>query len=141
MPDAGVPESFKVLIKELQSLAIDVEVLDENDQPIEIKESGDDEDIDERASYGPRDLAGDWPEGDWGREVGDIRPMSAASREKSADSENEGDTDFEEDELLLNGMHSEEAIPELDGFDLDLNDLQLEDTAEEGELPLDFEDL
>ena len=51
----------------------------------------------------------------------------------------EGEGEFEEDELLMNGMHSEDAIPELDGFDLDLNDLQLE-TPAEGGLSLDLED-
>lgn len=34
--EAGVPESFKVLIKELQSLALSVEVLTEDDKPIEL---------------------------------------------------------------------------------------------------------
>ena len=140
VPDAGVPESFKVLIKELQSLAIDVEVLDENDQPIEIKESGDDDDVDERAAYGPRDLAGDWPEGDWGA-VGDMRPVSPGSRDKAAASEEdeESDAEFEEDELLLEGMHSEDAA-DLDGFDLDLNDLQLDEAPAGDGMNLDIED-
>ena len=39
IPQPGIPESFKVLIKELQSLALDVKVLDENDQEVELKES------------------------------------------------------------------------------------------------------
>ena len=43
IPEPGVPESFKVLIKELQSLALDVKVLSEEDDEIEIKESVDDE--------------------------------------------------------------------------------------------------
>ena len=42
IPQAGIPESFKVLIKELQSLALDVRVLDENDEEVELKESVDD---------------------------------------------------------------------------------------------------
>ncbi len=48
IPEPGIPESFKVLIKELQSLALDVKVLSEEDDEIEIKESVDDdiEDID-----------------------------------------------------------------------------------------------
>ncbi len=36
--EPGIPESFKVLIKELQSLALDVKVLAEDDEEIEIKE-------------------------------------------------------------------------------------------------------
>jgi len=45
--EPGVPESFKVLIKELQSLALDVKVLTENREEIEIKIS--DDDMGERA--------------------------------------------------------------------------------------------
>ncbi|MCL6639711.1 MAG: DNA-directed RNA polymerase subunit beta, partial [Firmicutes bacterium] len=47
VPEPGVPESFKVLIKELQSLGLDVKVLSEDDREIEIKEV--EEDIAETA--------------------------------------------------------------------------------------------
>lgn len=43
IPEPGIPESFKVLIKELQSLSIDVKVLTEEDDEIEIQESVDDD--------------------------------------------------------------------------------------------------
>ncbi len=43
IPEPGVPESFKVLIKELQSLALDVKVLSEEEDEIEIEESVDDD--------------------------------------------------------------------------------------------------
>ncbi|WP_120169779.1 DNA-directed RNA polymerase subunit beta [Thermohalobacter berrensis] len=43
IPEPGVPESFKVLIKELQSLSLDVKVLSEQDDEIVIKESVEDE--------------------------------------------------------------------------------------------------
>ncbi|MDP4118396.1 MAG: DNA-directed RNA polymerase subunit beta, partial [Bacillota bacterium] len=43
VPTPGVPESFKVLIKELQSLALDVKVLDDNGDEIELKEDIDDD--------------------------------------------------------------------------------------------------
>ena len=42
VPEPGVPESFKVLIKELQSLGLDVKVLSEDEREIEIKEAEDD---------------------------------------------------------------------------------------------------
>ena len=42
VPEPGVPESFKVLIKELQSLCLDVKILNENDEEIEIGEDDDD---------------------------------------------------------------------------------------------------
>jgi len=43
IPTPGVPESFKVLVKELQSLALDVRVLDENGDEIELTKIGEDE--------------------------------------------------------------------------------------------------
>ncbi len=39
IPEPGIPESFKVLLKELQSLGLDVKVLDENENEIELKEN------------------------------------------------------------------------------------------------------
>jgi len=41
IPEPGIPESFKVLIKEMQSLGLDVKVLAEDNREIEIKESTD----------------------------------------------------------------------------------------------------
>ncbi|HHX18363.1 MAG TPA: DNA-directed RNA polymerase subunit beta [Clostridium sp.] len=43
VPEPGIPESFKVLIKELQSLALDVKVYSEEQEEIAIKESVDDD--------------------------------------------------------------------------------------------------
>ena len=43
VPKPGVPESFKVLIKELQSLCLDVRVLDANDEEIDLKQTFDDD--------------------------------------------------------------------------------------------------
>ena len=45
IPEPGIPESFKVLIKEMQSLCLDVKVLTEDNEEIEIKEVSDMEDI------------------------------------------------------------------------------------------------
>ena len=44
IPKPGVPESFKVLIKELQSLGLDVKVLDRNNDEIDLKQSFEDDD-------------------------------------------------------------------------------------------------
>jgi len=44
IPEPGVPESFKVLLKELQSLALDIRVLREDQTEVEIKESIEDVD-------------------------------------------------------------------------------------------------
>ena len=43
IPTPGIPESFKVLIKELQALGLDVKVLDENDEEIDLKQTFDDD--------------------------------------------------------------------------------------------------
>ena len=45
IPTPGVPESFKVLVKELQALCLDIRVLDENGNEIELKEDDDDDDF------------------------------------------------------------------------------------------------
>jgi DNA-directed RNA polymerase subunit beta len=45
IPTPGVPESFKVLVKELQSLCLDIRVLDEHGNEIELKDEDEDEDV------------------------------------------------------------------------------------------------
>ncbi len=57
VPEPGVPESFKVLIKELQSLGLDVKVLSEDDEEIEIKEA--EEDVSEAAKELGLDIQGE----------------------------------------------------------------------------------
>ena len=47
IPEPGIPESFKVLIKEMQSLCLDVKVLTEDHEEIEIKEVSDDSAIED----------------------------------------------------------------------------------------------
>lgn len=92
VPEPGVPESFKVLIKELQSLGLDVKVLSEDDREIEIKEA--EEDITETA-----------------KELGiDIQEEEAPVSEEEEDYEGDGDT---EDEDAL----SEDFLD--DSFELD----------------------
>jgi DNA-directed RNA polymerase subunit beta len=69
VPKPGIPESFKVLIKELQSLCLDVKVLDINQEEIDLKQSFDDdedpiptntsfadEDTDDTTSYSGDDM-------------------------------------------------------------------------------------
>lgn len=43
IPEAGIPESFRVLVHELQALAIDVRMLDENDNVVDINKKEEDE--------------------------------------------------------------------------------------------------
>jgi DNA-directed RNA polymerase subunit beta len=67
MLEPGVPESFKVLIKELQSLSLDVRVLAEDNQEVEIKES-----VDDAPAMLDVNIEGKEDEEDEGDEFGDI---------------------------------------------------------------------
>ncbi|MGI5901623.1 MAG: DNA-directed RNA polymerase subunit beta [Desulfitobacteriia bacterium] len=78
IPEPGVPESFKVLIKELQSLGLDVSVLSEEDQMVEIK------DLDED------DL------GDVAQELGMDEQFAVVEAEEPEEDEEDED-DFDED--------------------------------------------
>ncbi|MBR6581801.1 MAG: DNA-directed RNA polymerase subunit beta [Ruminococcus sp.] len=51
VPTPGIPESFKVLIKEMQSLGLDVKVLDINQEEIDLKQSFDDDPIPARSDF------------------------------------------------------------------------------------------
>ncbi len=64
IPSPGVPESFKVLIKELESLCLDVKVLDGEHNEIVIKELDDEEDEYERSSAPVEETLPEEEEGD-----------------------------------------------------------------------------
>lgn len=87
VPEPGVPESFKVLIKELQSLGLDVKVLSEDDKEIEIKEA--EEDVSEAAKELGLDIQG---------ETASNQPVEPAEEEEAEDFDEgflEEDFDFE----------------------------------------------
>ena len=88
IPEPGVPESFKVLIKELQSLALDVKVLTGEETEIEIKESVEDDmsdldiilDGEEYSTYveeGVKDEGDDQPVGDDEEELANVDDYEA----------------------------------------------------------------
>jgi len=56
VPEPGVPESFKVLIKELQSLGMDVKILSENEEEIIMRESDDDDESTEKLNLNIEDV-------------------------------------------------------------------------------------
>ena len=56
VPTPGVPESFKVLIQELQSLALDVRVLDKEGDEIDLKQKFDDDNAGLADATAPADL-------------------------------------------------------------------------------------
>ena len=89
IPKPGVPESFKVLVKELQSLCLDVRVLDENGMKIELRgDDGDDisDNIRDRSYYKSSDdefAAGGYTIEDI--EVGDEYELELDDEEDSGD--------------------------------------------------------
>src|SRR5579871_4181130 len=86
--EPGVPESFKVLIKELQSLALDVKVLTENREEVEIRTPEDEMAESERREYGL--LMGD--------ESAAVSQTAVATREAAADVPVEAEAEAEEEE-------------------------------------------
>ena len=110
VPDAGVPESFKVLIKELQSLCIDVNVLNENDEIIEIKE--DDDDIVESAK-------------ELGLDLGDIKPLAPPTENDYDDElplDSEDDLNDDDLDLDLSSLQILDPDGGDDGLPLDLGE-------------------
>ncbi|MBQ3865073.1 MAG: DNA-directed RNA polymerase subunit beta [Clostridia bacterium] len=112
IPEPGVPESFKVLVKELQSLALDIRVLNEDHQEIVLRELEDEDEL-EPISVTMEDLE---PIAEDDEET--VRP---AAQENAADE----DLDLDSDELELGDL---EDLPDLD------DDLSLLDDDED----LDF---
>jgi DNA-directed RNA polymerase subunit beta len=104
IPEPGVPESFKVLIKELQSLGLDVKVLSEESEEVQIKE--DDDDIKETA-----------------KELGiEIEAASdGAIYEDEAEESEEDNFEIEEVEVEEEEEEEEEEFLEVD-FDGDMSE-------------------
>ena len=50
VPEPGVPESFKVFIKELQSLGLDVKILSGDEEEIEMRDTEDEDEIQQAES-------------------------------------------------------------------------------------------
>ncbi|MBM6836665.1 DNA-directed RNA polymerase subunit beta, partial [Clostridium saudiense] len=101
IPEPGVPESFKVLIKELQALCLDVKVLNDANEEVRLKEFAD-EDMDdlEVNIEGTEEIVNDIPVGE--------------DSYTSSDDEVEEDIEFDADAFTLDGFHEEEL--ELDDF-------------------------
>ena len=86
IPEPGVPESFKVLIKELQAIGLDIKVLNEDAKEIAIRDE-EDEDINEKARSLDLDVEGV-------DENGAAPPPPADDYEESAEEEESADEDL-----------------------------------------------
>jgi len=129
VPEPGVPESFKVLIKELQSLALDVRVLSESNEEVEIKD--DEDDIGETA----RELELD---------DSSVTPSKASkgSSAEADEADDEDDAQEDEEELTVEDIEedsdSEETEPD-DVFEyMGLDDYSSADDEISEEEEVDF---
>lgn len=105
VPEPGVPESFKVLIKEMQSLGLDVKVLSEDRQEMEIPESED-------------DVA------DAAEELGLELPKPGADEldDELEDEGDEVDLDESEEDIEPDEVEEDDVIGDLDDFDDEADD-------------------
>ena len=94
IPEPGIPESFKVLIKELQSLCLDVKVLTEEDKEIEVRESLD---ADDTAGEFELDVIDNMDEVEQNHIIEEIDDEFIENDDEDIDSlDFEDDADFEE---------------------------------------------
>ena len=95
IPEPGVPESFKVLLKELQSLGLDIKVLREDNTEVEIMESVDYTDSDYRY-----EIEGDNAGRDFGQESFEENGFSQGQLNEDGDivAEENSNDDFEAEE-------------------------------------------
>ena len=100
VPKPGVPESFKVLMKELQALCLDVRVLDRNGDEVELKDDEDEGFTLDRRQMSDFDYASD--EGEFAAHGFTTGKMEADGNVVS---------DFEEGELFIDDSAATESEP------------------------------
>lgn len=99
IPEPGIPESFKVLLKELQSLGLDVRVLRDDNTEVEIGENIDYGDTDLRSIIeGDQKSRGDESFGAYGYQEQELRGDELVDIEDDSDSDLEDEEDFGFDE-------------------------------------------
>ncbi len=125
VPEPGVPEGFKVLIKELQSLGLDVRLLSPDNQELELKEN-----IDEGIDFNSIEDTKKFVEEE--EAVVDENELSDGYAEESEDVTDLDDLMDTEEDSLFEGLDDEEIL--LDDTDLGednlLNDQDLLDNEE-----------
>ena len=106
IPESGIPESFKVLLKELQSLGLDVRVLREDNTEVEIMENIDYGDNDYRYEIEGEDKGFDYEKGSLGsmgyqQQEFDEASGALISAEDEEEDDESGDAFDEEFEMVL----------------------------------------
>ena len=118
IPDAGIPESFKVLLKELQSLGLDISVLGEDGREVELKENTEYSDLSihsiiegESRHHGKEEFKS---AGYSEQEVkdGEFVSVSEYSDEPQEDVDYDGDIDSGDD-----SSYDEDSFDDTDSFD------------------------
>ena len=95
IPEPGVPESFKVLIKELQALCLNVKVLNDDNEEIKLKES-----VEDDAEELDINIEG----------TEEFVPSSPTEEYVEADEESEDDIDVDYDDLPLDDLQGDLGI-------------------------------
>ncbi|NLM05341.1 MAG: DNA-directed RNA polymerase subunit beta [Tissierellia bacterium] len=130
IPEPGIPESFKVLIKELESLSLDVKILDEFGREVELKESLDDDmtDLDRvERNTSDRDLFKEEADENDDDDSGEVGYFEDDDEEDVDDDDFEDeDSDDDDDFDIPTGFILEEVLGDDDdddeGFDSDYDD-------------------
>ena len=122
IPEPGVPESFKVLIKEMQSLCLDIKVLGEGNNEIIIKESDDDDTLNLDINIeGSEDMrAGDGGDGAAAPVDDDLTDDAGDDMDIDLEDIDLDDLDF--DGLDVDELDDTEDLVLPDDFNLDLDD-------------------
>ena len=108
VPEPGVPESFKVLVKELQSLGLDVRLYSEDDQELELKEN-----IDEGIDFNIDEINKVLPE----EAVMNDEELEDFSTEELDEEEPLNDDDLLDDELFDNDLGKDNLLNDDDIID------------------------
>ncbi len=93
IPEPGVPESFKVLVKEMQSIGLDIQVLDEDDDEIDLDDEDEDIGMGDIARELDMDMANKAPH--TAANVGEETPAQSSEEELSPDEDQPEGSDFD----------------------------------------------
>ena len=116
IPEPGIPESFKVLLKELQALGLDVRVLREDQTEVEIMETIDYGDTDYRFEMGDDRKYDDYDNGSLGDMGYQAQEFDESGELMNSEDDEDEDEDFEDDEDSMDFEGDSEDFVEAEEF-------------------------
>ncbi len=124
VPKPGVPESFKVMVSELQGLGLDIRILDDMGKEIDLKE---DYDEDDSTSYGKQNFSEDYRSDDddlnrAGFEVTDAEDAGGVVGDDDSDMYDDDDEYDDEDADFDDGLDDDDESEYGDPSDSDDED-------------------